>query len=44
MRGKIPNVEDVFCDAEEELDETYEYALKFEAYPGNIISFLFVKV
>jgi len=34
MRGKILNVEDVFCDTEEE----------FEAYPGYIISFLFVKV
>jgi 3'-phosphoadenosine 5'-phosphosulfate sulfotransferase (PAPS reductase)/FAD synthetase len=24
MRGKIPNVEYVFCDTGEELDETYE--------------------
>ena len=44
MCGKMPNVEDVFCDTEEELDETYEYTLKFEAYSGYIISFLFVKI
>ncbi len=25
MRGKIPNVEYVFCDTGEELEETYNY-------------------
>jgi len=40
MRGKIPNVEYVFCDTEKELDETYEYLLKLEAYLGNKIHHL----
>jgi len=37
MRGKIPNVEYVFCDTEKELDETYEYLMKLEAYLGKKI-------
>jgi len=40
MRGKIPNVEYVFCDTEKELDETYEYLIKLEAYLGKKIYYL----
>lgn len=40
MRGKIPNVEYVFCDTEKELDETYEYLIKLEAYLGQKIHYL----
>jgi len=40
LRGKIPNVEYVFCDTEKELDETYEYLIKLEAYLGKKIYFL----
>ena len=40
MRGKIPNVEYVFCDTEKELDETYEYLIKLEAYLGQQIHYL----
>ncbi len=40
MRGKIPNVEYVFCDTEKELDETYEYLIKLEAYLGKKIHHL----
>jgi 3'-phosphoadenosine 5'-phosphosulfate sulfotransferase (PAPS reductase)/FAD synthetase len=40
MRGKIPNVEYVFCDTEKELDETYEYLLKLEAFLGKKIHHL----
>jgi len=37
MRGKIPDVEYVFCDTEKELTETYEYLLKLEVYLGKKI-------
>ena len=40
MRGKIPNVEYVFCDTEKELDETYEFLIKLEAYLGKKIHHL----
>ena len=40
MRGKIPNVEYVFCDTEKELDETYEYLLKLESFLGKKIHHL----
>ncbi len=32
LRGKIPNVEYVFCDTGEELKETYEFITKLENY------------
>jgi len=32
LRGKIPNVEYVFCDTGEELKETYEFIAKLENY------------
>lgn len=32
LRGKIPQLEYVFCDTHEELPETYEYLDKLEAY------------
>jgi 3'-phosphoadenosine 5'-phosphosulfate sulfotransferase (PAPS reductase)/FAD synthetase len=32
MRGKIPNMEYVFCDTGEELEETYEYISKLQDY------------
>ncbi|HHL34984.1 MAG TPA: phosphoadenosine phosphosulfate reductase, partial [Desulfobulbaceae bacterium] len=32
LRGKIPNVEYVFCDTGEELKETYEFIAKIENY------------
>ena len=32
MRGKVPNMEYVFCDTGEELDETYEYISKLQDY------------
>ncbi len=32
MRGKIPNVEYVFCDTGEELEETYEYIHKLQDF------------
>lgn len=37
MRGKVPNMEYVFCDTSKELDETYEYIDKMEAYLGQEI-------
>ena len=40
MRGKIPNVEYVFCDTEKELEETYEYLIKLETYLGQKIHYL----
>jgi len=32
MRGKVENMEYVFCDTGEELDETYEYISKLQDY------------
>ena len=37
MKDKIPDVEYVFCDTGEELEETYEYLDKVEAYLGQTI-------
>lgn len=37
MRGRIPNMEYIFCDTGEELTETYEYLDKLEAYLGSPI-------
>jgi len=37
MRDKIPNMEYIFCDTGEELDETYEYLYQIEAYLGKKI-------
>ena len=34
MRGRVPEMEYVFCDTDKELPETYDYLLKVEAYPG----------
>lgn len=35
LRGKIQDIEYVFCDTEKELDETYEYLEKLESYLGK---------
>ena len=32
LHGKIPQLEYVFCDTHEELDETYTYLNRLEAY------------
>ena len=40
MRSKDIDMEYVFCDTEKELDETYEYINKLEAYLGKKIQFL----
>ncbi len=40
MRSKDIDMEYVFCDTEKELDETYEYINKLEAYLGEKIQFL----
>jgi 3'-phosphoadenosine 5'-phosphosulfate sulfotransferase (PAPS reductase)/FAD synthetase len=37
MRGKIPQLEYVFCDTHKELPETYEYLDRLEAYLGRPI-------
>lgn len=37
MRDKIPNMEYVFCDTGEELQETYEYLYRIEAQLGKSI-------
>jgi hypothetical protein len=37
MRGREPDMEYVFCDTRKELDETYEYLAKLEAYLGKKI-------
>lgn len=38
MRDKVPNMEYVFCDTGEELQETYDYLLKIEAHLGKEIT------
>lgn len=38
MRGKVPDMEYVFCDTGEELKETYEYLDQVEAYLGKNIT------
>lgn len=40
MRDRIPDLEYVFCDTEQELDETYEYLKRLEAYLGKPIKYL----
>ena len=35
MRDKVPEMEYVFCDTGKELDETYEYLARVEAYLGK---------
>ena len=35
MRGKVPDMEYVFCDTRKELAETYEYLAKLEAFLGK---------
>lgn len=40
LRGKIQNIEYVFCDTEKELDETYEYLEKLESFLGKKIHHL----
>lgn len=37
MRGRVPEMEYVFCDTGKELPETYEYLNKVEAYLGKPI-------
>ena len=37
MRGKVPDMEYVFCDTDKELRETYEYLNRIEAYLGQKI-------
>ena len=40
IRDRIPELEYVFCDTEQELDETYEYLKRLEAYLGKPITYL----
>ena len=40
MRDRIPEMEYVFCDTEQELPETYEYLDKLEVYLGKKIEHL----
>ncbi len=40
MRDRIPVLEYVFCDTEQELPETYDYLRKLEAFLGKEIAFL----
>ncbi len=40
MRGKVENMEYVFCDTGEELEETYEYLVRLESYLGKKIQYL----
>lgn len=37
MKGRVPEMEYVFCDTEKELKETYEYLDKLEVYLGKSI-------
>lgn len=37
MRDRVPGMEYVFCDTQKELQETYEYLAKLEAYLGQPI-------
>jgi len=37
MRGKVPDMEYVFCDTNKELPETYDYLNQIEAYLGKKI-------
>lgn len=40
MKGKVPGMEYVFCDTGKELEETYEYLKRVEAYIGEPIVYL----
>ena len=40
LRDRIPELEYVFCDTEKELDETYEYLSRLEAYLNRPIVYL----
>lgn len=40
MRDKVREMEYVFCDTGEELEETYDYLRKIEAYLGKKITYL----
>lgn len=40
MRDKVPEMEYVFCDTEQELPETYDYLKKLEVYLGKPIIYL----
>jgi 3'-phosphoadenosine 5'-phosphosulfate sulfotransferase (PAPS reductase)/FAD synthetase len=40
LRDRIPNLEYVFCDTEKELQETYDYLARLEAYLGKKITAL----
>ena len=40
MRDRVPEMEYVFCDTGEELQETYDYLRKIEAHLGKEITFL----
>jgi 3'-phosphoadenosine 5'-phosphosulfate sulfotransferase (PAPS reductase)/FAD synthetase len=40
MRGKVENLEYVFCDTGEELDETYEYIHRLQDFLGSKINWL----
>lgn len=40
MRDRVPEMEYVFCDTEQELQETYDYLKSLEAYLGKPITFL----
>jgi 3'-phosphoadenosine 5'-phosphosulfate sulfotransferase (PAPS reductase)/FAD synthetase len=37
MRGRVPEIEYVFCDTQKELPETYEYLERLEAFLGKPI-------
>lgn len=38
LRNKIPQVEYIFCDTHEELDETYQYLDRLEAFLGKEVT------
>lgn len=38
MKGRVPDLEYVFCDTEKELKETYQYLEKIEVYLGKAIT------
>jgi hypothetical protein len=40
MRDRIPDLEYVFCDTEQELPETYEYLKRLEVYLGKPVVYL----
>ena len=40
MRDKVPEMEYVFCDTGEELEETYDYLERLQAYLGKEIKYL----